>query len=213
MAVPVAIEHDAATPAFWDERYRSGQTPWDAGRTPLELERHLAQIRGLGRVLVPGCGAGYEVRAFASHGYEVTAIDFSVAAIERARAEIEPLQATIVLADFFAHDFGTEPFDIAYDRAFLASLPRELWLDYAARMAQLIRPAGRLIGYFVYGNPAGGPPFCLRPGELGDLLGDNFESVEETAVEDSVPIFAGKELWEVWIRKPAPTASLWNYSV
>ena len=49
--------------------------PWDAGGVPRELAKYLAGAAGGGRVLIPGCGAAYEVAAFHEAGYEVIAID------------------------------------------------------------------------------------------------------------------------------------------
>jgi SAM-dependent methyltransferase len=192
---------DPATPAFWDLRFREKRTPWDAGSTPPHLERYLAEAHDRGRVLIPGCGAAYEVRSFSTQGCEVIAIDFSQAAVEAARAELGPLQTTVVLGDFFSHDFGAKPFDIVYERAFLASLPRTMWTRYAARVAQLLRPGGKLIGFFVHGEQQGGPPFCLKAGDLEELLAESFEKLDEEVVTSSVPVFQGKERWEVWSRR------------
>ena len=111
------------------------------------------------------------------------------------------LQGAVVLGDFFSYDFGGTPFDVIYERAFLASLPREMWSDYARRGAELLRPGGRLIGFFVYGDQQGGPPFCLKAGELARLFGGQFEKTAEAFVTTSVPVFKGKERWEVWTRK------------
>lgn len=197
----MGTKQDPATPAFWDARFRQKRTPWDAGSTPPDLERYLIENPGGGRVLIPGCGSAYEVRSFLEKGYEVAAIDFSEAAVERARAELGPSHGAVVLGDFFAHDFGPRLFDVIYERAFLASLLRRMWGDYAARVAELLRPEGRLIGFFVYGEEQGGPPFCLKSGELAALLGERFEKVDEAAVKTSVPVFQGKERWEVWIRR------------
>lgn len=197
----MSILEDPATPAFWDIRFREKRTPWDAGSTPPALERYLAEASGGGRVLIPGCGSAYEARTFSEKGYEVLAIDFSAAAVERAKAELGAWHGAVMLGNFFAYDFGEKPFDIIYERAFLASLPRTRWRDYARRVAELLRPEGKLIGFFVYGDTQAGPPFYLRPGELVGLLGEKFERMEEAAVATSVPVFSGKERWEVWIRR------------
>jgi SAM-dependent methyltransferase len=197
----VSTREDPATPAFWDTRFREKRIPWDAGTAPPALERYLAEESGGGRVLIPGCGSAYEVRTFSEKGYEVLAIDFSIAAVERAKAELGTRHGAVVLGDFFIYDFGEKPFDIIYERAFLASLPRTMWRDYGHRVAELLRPGARLIGFFVYGEQQGGPPFCLKPGELVGLMGEKFEKIEETVVTTSVPVFSGKERWEVWIRR------------
>ena len=194
-------KEDPSTPDFWDVRFRQKRTPWDAGSTPPELEGYLIQNPDGGQVLIPGCGSAYEVRSFSEKGYEVVAIDFSQAAVERATAELGSLHTAVVLGDFFTHNFGPNLFDVIYERAFLASLPRRMWGDYAARVVELLRPGGRLIGFFVYGDQQGGPPFCLKSSELAMLWRERFEKVEDVAATTSVPVFRGKERWEVWIRK------------
>jgi hypothetical protein len=76
-----------------------------------------------------------------------------------------------------------------------------MWPGYARRVGELLRPGGRLIGFFVYGEQQGGPPFCLKTGELPGLLGDKFEKTAESAATASVPVFKGRERWEVWTRR------------
>jgi SAM-dependent methyltransferase len=194
-------KRDPATADFWDAMFRQNRMPWDAAATPPEVERYLAQETGAGRrVLIPGCGMGYEVCSFAEKGYEVTAIDFSVTAVQRAKALVGSWQDFVLFGDFFSYDFAAKPFDVIYERAFLASLPKDKWRAYARRVAELLRPEGELVGFFVYSEQDGGPPFCLHPGDLSQLLGDKFGKVSETAVTTSVPVFAGKERWEIWRR-------------
>jgi thiopurine S-methyltransferase len=101
------------------------------------------------------------------------------------------------LADFFEFDFET-PFDLVYERAFLCALPRRLWPRYAPRVSQLLGPDGKLAGFFYFDDGERGPPFGLKTGELEALLGGHFDRVADAAVGDSIPIFAGKERWQVW---------------
>jgi SAM-dependent methyltransferase len=191
---------DAAQPDFWEKRFREGFTPWDAGRVPAALEKFLkAEPRGQ-RVLIPGCGSGYEVRAFAEAGFEVLAIDFAPAAVERARQVLGPLAHLVRLADFFDFDAGA-PFDLVYERAFLCALPRRMWPRYAPRVAGLLRPEGRLAGFLFFDDNDRGPPFGLKRGELDALMSENFDLAADAAVGDSIPVFAGKERWQVWTRR------------
>ena len=188
---------DAALPEFWEKRFREGFTPWDAGKIPAALGQMLeTEPRGQ-RVLIPGCGSGYEVRAFAEAGHDVLAVDFAPAAVERAQQILGPLSERVRLADFFEFDFGV-PFDLAYERAFLCALPRSLWPRYAPRLSQLLRPEGRLAGFFYFDDGERGPPFGLKSGELEGLLGGHFERTSDAAVKDSIPIFVEKERWQVW---------------
>jgi SAM-dependent methyltransferase len=190
-------KQDAAKPEFWERRFRENFTPWDAGGVPLALERFLkTEVRGR-RVLVPGCGSGYEVRAFADAGHDVLAVDFAPAAVERAQKVLGALSDRVRLADFFESDFGA-PFDLVYERAFLCSLPRALRPRYVRRAIELLGGRGRLAGFFFFEDGERGPPFGLKTGELEVLLGADFELTADTAVHDSIPIFAGKERWQIW---------------
>ena len=66
-------------------RYAAGTTPWDFGGVPSALKSFIERSSIRGRVLVPGCGSGYEVQAFHAAGYDVSAIDFSPAAVDQAK--------------------------------------------------------------------------------------------------------------------------------
>jgi SAM-dependent methyltransferase len=194
---------DPAGPAFWDVRFREGYTPWDAGGVPVALREFLARdagdMRAARRVLVPGCGSGYEVQAFAAAGHDVVAIDFSPAAIEAARQVLGELGHVLVQGDFFTHPLGE--FDLVYERAFLCALPRPHWPRWAARVAEVLRPGGRLAGFFFWSDDERGPPFGLKRGELEALLASAFDRIEDAPVTDSIPVFAGRERWQIWRRR------------
>lgn len=191
------MAQDSSRPDFWDTRFREGVTPWDAGGVPPRLMAWLAARKSKLNVLIPGCGTGYEAKLFAERGHDVLAIDFSDAAIEAARRKLIQIRK----ADFFALDEG--PFDLVYERAFLCALPRARWPDWGRRMAELLRPGGELAGFFFLDDNQRGPPFGTSRAELNSLLGGAFERIEDADVApaDSIPVFKGKEIWQVWKRK------------
>jgi hypothetical protein len=63
--------------------------------------------------------------------------------------------------------------------------------------------AGRLL---FFRRVPKGPPFGIGRGELDALLAPGFECLVDEAVEDSIPVFAGKERWMVWQRRSASEA-------
>ena len=192
----------AAQPDFWNPRYETGRMPWDFGGVPAALTDFLATHPAGGRVLIPGCGSGYELGAFAAAGYDALAIDFSPAAVARAQRRLgAPLAQRVLLGDFFQHDFaGT--FDLVYERTFLCALPPDLRPAFARRMAALIRPGSSLAGFFYFDDTAlaDGPPWGIPSVALERLLGKAFSRVRDLPVSDSLPIFAGKERWQEWRR-------------
>ena len=164
------------------------------------MARYLAGASGGGRALISGCGAAYEVAAFHEAGYEVIAIDFSPAAVSAAARVLGPLRRVVRLGDFFQYDFGIIRFDIIYERAFLCSLPRRSRPAYCARVSELLRPGGLLIGFFFYDASESRPPFGLGEGELEELLKGRFVLEAEEKTCSPVPVFAGKERWQIWRR-------------
>ena len=201
METPQFPKRDPADPEFWDLRYGASFAPWDAGRVPAQLRAFVERAGAPRSVLVPGCGSAWEVGFFAERGWNVLGIDFSQAAVQAAATALGPHAARVRRADFFAPIEGA-PFDVVYERAFLCALPRRLWRDWGARVAGLLAPGGLLAGYFYLDAGERGPPFPLNSqDELAQLLSGAFTRIEDAPVHDSIPVFQGKERWQVWQRQ------------
>jgi SAM-dependent methyltransferase len=192
---------DSTQPDFWTIRYATGRTPWDFGGIPAALKSLLARSSTPGRVLIPGCGSGYEVQAFHTAGYDITAIDFSPAAVEQAKRVLGVLAERVIFGDFFRHDFGARCFDLIYERTFLCSMPPSRWADYANRVAELLSAGGGLIGIFLYAEqPAPGPPYPLTEKQAEQLFGSRFRLVRSELATDSLPLFRAMERWQEWLK-------------
>ncbi len=196
----------AATPAeieFWDFRYRTNRTPWDAGRAPVGLlqwiERNPPRRR---HILIPGCGRGHEIFSFSGAGWNTTAIDVSPAAIEKVKRRANrALAKQIYCGDFFTHPFNTPQFDVIYQRTFLNALAPAHWPDFVLRVASLLKPGGLLLGSFLFGERGAEPPHGLAENEDRRLFEARFMLVEEAPVTDSVAAFEGRERWQVWQKR------------
>ena len=167
---------------------------------PAALRDYEPEIARGARILIPGCGSGYEAAYLAGRGFDVLAIDFSAGAVAAARNNLGTLENIVRLADFFDFDYGT-PYDVIYERAFLCALPRKMWGAYSDRCAELLKPDGVIAGFFFFADSPKGPPFGTSPAELDALLKPHFERIEDRAVADSIDVFAGKERWQVWRRR------------
>jgi SAM-dependent methyltransferase len=188
-------------PEFFDIRYATGRMPWDFGGVPSSLKEFLAKHQGPGRVLIPGCGSGYEIEAFSSASWDVIGIDFSKVAVARARRLWGPLAGKVHQCDFFDYAVREGWFDMVYERTFLCTLLPDFWLGYAQRIAKLIASSGLLCGFFFLGPEDEPPPYPISQDQLDKLLGSWFEKIEDNAVEDSLPLYASKERWQIWKRK------------
>jgi thiopurine S-methyltransferase len=187
-------------PDFWCKRFGAGITPWDAGKVPDAFADFVARQPAPLDTLVPGCGSAWEAAHLAELGWPVTALDFSPVAIEKARDVLgQAAKVNLLCADFFTFA-PVRPFDLLYERAFLCALPRKLWADWGRRVAELLPTGGRLAGFFFLCDQVKGPPFGVLPEQLANLLDSNFELIEDNTVADSIPVFAGRERWQVWQR-------------
>ena len=186
---------------FWQSRYIAGKTPWDFRGVPDAPARWLAARQSAGSVLIPGCGSAYELKAFHEAGWDVLGLDYTPAAVERARANLGPLGDRVILADFFAHDFAGTRFDLVYERTFLCALPPHRWPAYIDRMHELLLPGGQLAGFFFFGEQSDPPPYPLTRAQQDMLFGSSFAVDIDDEVADSIALFAGRERWQVWRKK------------
>lgn len=139
------------TIAFWQERFDTGTTPWDRGVPSPQLMAWLGIEISIGqRVLVPGCGSGWEVAELARFGAVVTGIDYTPAAIERTRALLREsgLSGEVVEADVLRWA-PPQPVDVVYEQTCLCALHPDHWTSYAKRVHAWLRPGGRLLAMFM----------------------------------------------------------------
>ncbi len=186
---------------FWNERYRSGNTPWDYGGVPPEFPEFLQRHPEIETLLIPGCGNGHEVRAALDAGRNVTGIELSSEAARRARERLTGHGDAILTGDFFAYSFPPQSFDAIYERTFLCAIDPEMRRDYAQRMQYLLKPGGFLFGFFVFGEEPDPPPYPLRPGEDNELFAADFERLESLPSRAPPSFFEGMEQWRVWRKK------------
>jgi SAM-dependent methyltransferase len=198
--VPDFKHRDSTGAAFWDERFEQAFMPWDRAGVPVEFQRFVQQAKAPMTTLIPGCGLGYEVALLADSGWDVTAIDFAPAAVAAAKQALGVHAAKVVQADFFQFQ-PPATLQLIYERAFLCALPPAMNETIASRWAQLLPPGGLLAGFFFIAETPSGPPFGIAREKLQALLQPNFECIEDVLVADSIPVFAGKEYWQVWRRK------------
>jgi SAM-dependent methyltransferase len=198
--MPEFSSRDPLAPAFWDERFDREFTPWDRGGAPAELRAFVANTPKRLSVLAPGCGSAYELALMLDAGWDATAIDFSPAAVARAKSLAGRWADRILQADFFDYT-PQQSLDLVYEQAFLCALPRARWPAVAQRWSDLLHPGGLLAGYFFFDDAPKGPPFGIARAQLDALLAPHFDCIADQAVTDSVPVFEGKERWMVWRRR------------
>lgn len=167
----------------WDSHYQSGDPPWETGQPSLELARVIAEEKIQPcRVIDLGCGTGINAVWLAQQGFDVTAVDITPLAIERARQRAAAAGVTVrfALADVLDLREHYEPFPFFFDRGCYHSV-RDPDVQAYMRTLERITAQGSL-GLVLTGNarephpPGQGPPVVTAE-ELHAELEPLFEIV------------------------------------
>lgn len=187
--------------ADWDERYAGADLVWSA--TPNQfVAAELADLRP-GRALDVACGEGRNALWLAERGWQVTAVDFSRVALEKARAlqdrhpDGRDLHVDWVRGDVLTYDIGRASYDLVV-LAYLQLVADER-RTAVRRAFGALRPGGT---FFLVAHDAtnlaegtGGPtdPAVLFTAEevLADLDGERFEVERADRVTREVHHLAG----------------------
>ena len=165
----------------WDMMYRQGTPPWETGKPAGELVRVLDEgVLRPCQTLELGCGTGADAVLLARRRFEITAVESSAMALERARyrAEREDALIRFVLDDVFHFARTAGTFDLIYDAGFYHFV-RRLELDRFLDMLWRVTRPGSY--YFALAGSTeetaeGGPP-QVSEAEIRNELGRLFEFV------------------------------------
>ena len=129
--------------ADWDERYAGSELLWSA-----EPNRFLvAETAGLtpGRALDLACGEGRNAVWLARRGWQVTGVDYSEVAIEKARRLASARKANVdwVVADLLDYGYLPEAFELVI--LFYLQVPAEERHQIVRAAAKAVAPGGTFL--------------------------------------------------------------------
>lgn len=189
-------------PTDWENCYRDGTTPWEKGAPAPPLVEFLEANEVRGRILVPGCGFGHDVRglATASPESEIIGLDISASAIAAADRYDRVGNERYVLGDLF--DLPAElrsSCDHVFEHTCLSGLPPALREAYVAAFHSALKPGGRVLAIFFLtpwddGETPQPPPYGVSVAELDAMFADKFELIDEWRPERQHPGREGREL-------------------
>lgn len=193
----------------WDARYVAGDTPWDKGGAHPALLARLKKLPIVGRVLVPGCGAGHDVRAIAARGASsVLGLDVSPTALHRARSFPKAGNECYQEGDFLmGNAVPAGAFDVLFEHTCLCAIPPERRADYVRAAATALRDDALLLAVF-FTNPENpdphSPPFRCDLSEMTLLFSKDFEILETSAAIPTYSEREGRETLCLLRKKPNP---------
>jgi SAM-dependent methyltransferase len=174
---------------MWDERH-AAREPIESPEPDPSLAR-LAGEQAPGRALDLAAGDGRNAIWLAAHGWEVTAVDFSAVALERALGSATAAGVTVdwMLADLLGWRPTPRSFDLV--AVMFLHLPRDERHPVYAAAAEAVAPGGRIL---VVGHDrsnlmegVGGPQdpeVLFTPAEIAADLADFTIETAETVTRD-----------------------------
>jgi SAM-dependent methyltransferase len=193
-----------STSDFWTDLYARGADGWDIRQpTPPLVEFIDHTPPAPGRVAVPGCGRGHDVRFLARRGYAAVGFDFSTTALAEARAlaKTDNVTAEFVERDLFTLglDYG-HAFDGIWEYTCFCAIEPRRRAEYVRTMSAILKPGGWLLAcFFPMRRRAAGPPFPVSEREVRRLFAPGFR-IERAYAPRSVRPRQGQE-WMVLLRK------------
>jgi SAM-dependent methyltransferase len=168
------------TRLFYWVAYRRGRTPWDTGITPPEVVAVVEGDHALppGNALDLGCGTGTNSLYLARHGWNVSGVDFTARALERASEKAARAGA---LVKFYRGDVTRlgdlplrGPFDLLLDIGCFHALLPQGRLAYAQGIARLSKPGTLLLLYAFVPHKLRGRTVGVTPDEVKAALSEAF---------------------------------------
>ncbi|MDA1272440.1 MAG: methyltransferase domain-containing protein [Verrucomicrobia bacterium] len=184
----------------WEGRYAANDTPWEKGEPSPGLVDFLRERTDLssGKVCVPGCGTGHDVRAWVRAGFSAFGFDFAPSAIRLAR---ERTFSEGLSAEFSCLDFLTDPpprqFDWVFEHTLFCAIEPSRREDYVRSVLRWLKVGGRFLAVHYFIPDRDGPPFGTDREEVLGLFSPYFELFEEWTPR-SYPNRTGLERMFLW---------------
>lgn len=192
----------------WELRYGAKDTPWDKGQAHPMIAHWAGKIEVAGAIVVPGCGRGWDMRAWAEAYPEnpVIGIDLAPSAVQSARHNCADLpQVTVHEADFFALPqwYENQKVGLIWEHTCFCAIPPQLRDAYVETVTKLLAKDGLLIGAFFTDLDDGnaGPPWNTAMEEMENRFSPFFEIEHPVIQHLSFPGREGEERTLVMRRK------------
>ncbi|MGJ8652410.1 MAG: methyltransferase domain-containing protein [Opitutaceae bacterium] len=175
----------------WESAYANDDTPWDKGTAAPPLIEFLSKHVITGEVLVPGCGAGHDVRLIAEVGASVVGMDLAPSAVQKADAIQTVNNEQYAVGDFL--NLCTEwqsRFDWVVEHTCLCALDLADREAYVSSVARALKESGHYLAVFyreVSDYDGDGPPHPISVEQIETLFGELFERVDSFVPTQSYP--------------------------
>ncbi len=181
---------------FWASRYVDGTTGWDLGEVSPPIKEYIDQLTDKTvRILIPGCGNGYEAEYLWNQGFgNVHVIDLAKEPLNNLKERCSEIpMEQLHQGDFFEH---SGEYDIIFEQTMFCAIDPVLRQRYADKVHNLLKPGGKLVGVLFSRDFEGGPPYG---GDKEEYL-TYFSAFSEVTMEPCHNSFAPRQGSELFIR-------------
>ena len=192
---------------YWSNRYEESRTGWDIGYPSTPLKEYIDQLENKDlKILIPGAGNAYEAEYLFQNGFKnVFVLDVSPIPLKAFKKRVPDFpEEQLILGDFFEL---TGQYDLIIEQTFFCSFvpTSENRNGYAKKMAELIRPKGKLVGLWfkiplIEGNMEK-RPFGGTKEEYLRYLSPFFKLKTFETCHNSIAPRAGNELFGIFVKK------------
>lgn len=187
---------------YWNNRYLNDEAGWDAGAITTPLKEYFDQLTDKSiSILIPGAGNSYEAEYLVNAGFtHVNVCDLAPEPLRNLKRRCPSIgDDQLLLRNFF--DL-TGAYDLIVEQTFFCALDPKLRSDYFRKMADLLKPGGKLVGLLfddVLNDDK--PPFGGSRDEYLKYIDPRFEIRKLERCYNSIAPRAGRELFMILTRR------------
>ena len=186
---------------YWNTRYLTNDFAWDTGSITTPLKSYFDQLTDKNlKILIPGAGNAHEAEYLVNLGFtDVFVCDIAPAPLENLKKRCPAFKDDhLLLLDFFELQ---DSFDLIIEQTFFCALDPSLRKKYFTKMAQLLKPGGKLVGVlFDDVLNTDKPPFGGNKSEYLTYIGPSFKISNFEACYNSIKPRENRELFVNLVR-------------
>ena len=180
---------------YWEKRYSNKETGWNLGAISTPIKEYTDQLTNKDlKILIPGCGFGYEAEYLYKNGFSnVHILDYAQEPLDDFLIRNPNFPVTnLHRDDFFLHE---GKYDLILEQTLFCAIAPSLRKKYAEKMSQLLVKNGKLVGVLFSKNFESGPPFGGDKDEYETYFSPIFSELKMNECYNSIPPRTGSELF------------------
>ncbi len=187
-------------PQFWNHIYQTEENPnWNLNEAAEGFKDMLPRLKlPKSRILVLGCGEGHDAALFAEAGHVVTAVDFSKAALERAKQKYGHLSEKLTFHESDIFHLPQEwnfSFDVVIEHTCFCAVPPHKRNELVRLYRRMLHEEGQLMAVFFAMEKRSGPPFGSTEWEIRKRTEQGFHYLFWGRLRNSLPQRKARELF------------------